>query len=59
VLGGSGVAGVVQRGRECHDELNGGEEAMNLRTEREERRGESLGRTGGAPARHSGHGEGA
>jgi hypothetical protein len=32
---------------------------MNSRTEGEEQRGEGLGRTRGAPARHSGHGEGA
>jgi hypothetical protein len=32
------VAGVGQRGRGCHDELNGGEEAMNPLAERGERR---------------------
>jgi hypothetical protein len=48
-----------ERERERHDELNGGEEAMNPRAERGERQREDLGRTGGAPARHSGHGEGA
>jgi hypothetical protein len=32
---------------------------MNPRTEGEERRGEGLGRTGGTPAKDSGHGEGA
>jgi hypothetical protein len=31
------VAGVGQRGRGRHDELNGGEEAMNPRVERVER----------------------
>jgi hypothetical protein len=36
--GGSGVAGVGQRGRGCHGELNGGEEATNPRVERGERR---------------------
>jgi hypothetical protein len=36
--GGSGVAGVGQRGRGCHGELNGGEEATNSRAERGERR---------------------
>jgi hypothetical protein len=36
VLGGSGVVGVGQRGRERHDELNGEEEAMNPRAERGE-----------------------
>jgi hypothetical protein len=36
--GGSGVAGVGQRGRGRHDELNGGEEAMNPRAERVEQR---------------------
>uniref|UniRef100_A0A804MJP4 Uncharacterized protein n=1 Tax=Zea mays TaxID=4577 RepID=A0A804MJP4_MAIZE len=35
--GGSGVAGVGQRGRGCHGELNGGEEAMNPRAENGER----------------------
>jgi hypothetical protein len=33
----SGVAGVGQRGRGRHGELNGGEEAMNPRAERVER----------------------
>jgi hypothetical protein len=47
------------RERERHGELNGGEEAMNPWAERGERRGEGLERTGGAPVRHSGHGEGA
>jgi hypothetical protein len=56
--GGSGVTGIGQRGREHHDELNGGEKATNPRAERGERRGEGLGRTGGTPARHSGHGRG-
>jgi hypothetical protein len=32
---------------------------MNSRSEREERRGEGLGRTGGTPVRDSGHEEGA
>jgi hypothetical protein len=32
---------------------------MNPLAERGERWGEGLGRTGGTPARHSGHGEGA
>jgi hypothetical protein len=36
--GGYGVAGVGQRGRGCHGELDGGEEAMNPRAERGERR---------------------
>jgi hypothetical protein len=36
--GGSGVAGVGQRGRGCHDELDGGERAMNPREERGEQR---------------------
>jgi hypothetical protein len=36
--GGSGVAGVGQRGRGCHDELDGGDRAMNPRAERGERR---------------------
>jgi hypothetical protein len=36
--GGSGVARVGQRGRGCHDELNGGEEATNPRAERGEQR---------------------
>jgi hypothetical protein len=35
--GGSGIAGVGQRGRGCHGELDGGEEAMNPRAERGER----------------------
>jgi hypothetical protein len=35
--GGSGVTEVGQRGRGCHDELNGGEGAMNPRAERGER----------------------
>jgi hypothetical protein len=47
------------REREHHGELNGEEEAMNPRTEGEERQGEGLGQTGGTPARHSGHEEGA
>jgi hypothetical protein len=34
--GGSEVAGVGQRGRGRHDELNGGEEAMNPQAERVE-----------------------
>jgi hypothetical protein len=34
---GSGVAGVGQRGRGCHDKLDGGEKAMNPRAERGER----------------------
>jgi hypothetical protein len=57
--GGSGVTRIRQRGRECYDELSGGEKAMNPRTERGERQGEGLGRTGGTPVRDSGHGEGA
>jgi hypothetical protein len=56
--GGSGVAGVGQRGRGCHDELDGGEEAMNPRTERGERRCESLGRAAVTPVSDSGHEEG-
>jgi hypothetical protein len=32
---------------------------MNPLVKRGERQGEGLGRTGGAPVRHSGHGEGA
>jgi hypothetical protein len=36
--GGSGVAGVGQRGRGCHGELDGEERAMNPRVERGERR---------------------
>jgi hypothetical protein len=56
---GSGVSGVRHRGRECYGELNGREEAMNPWAERGERRGEGLGRTRGAPARHFGHGQGA
>jgi hypothetical protein len=35
--GGSRVAGVGQRGRGCHDELDGREEAMNPQAERGER----------------------
>jgi hypothetical protein len=49
------VAGIGQRGRGCYGELNGGEKAMNLRAEGKERRGEDLGRIGGAPVRHSSH----
>jgi hypothetical protein len=36
--GGSGVAGVGQRGRGRHDELDDGKRAMNPRAERGERR---------------------
>jgi hypothetical protein len=36
--GGSRVAGVGQRGRGCHSELDGGEMAMNPQAERGERR---------------------
>jgi hypothetical protein len=36
--GGSGVAGIGQRGRGRHGELSGGEGAMNPRAERGERR---------------------
>jgi hypothetical protein len=53
------VAKIGQRGRERHDELNGGEEVMNPWAERGERRGKGLGRTGGTSAKHFGHGEGA
>jgi hypothetical protein len=35
--GGSGIAGVGQRGRGCHGKLDGGERAMNPRVERGER----------------------
>jgi hypothetical protein len=59
VLGGSGVTGIGQRGKGCYGELNGGEKAMDPRAEGKERRQEGLGRTEGAPTRHSGHGEGA
>jgi hypothetical protein len=54
VLGGSGVAGIGQRGRERHIELNGGEKATNPRAERGERRGEGLGRAGVTLVRNSG-----
>ena len=57
--GGSGVTGIGQRGREHHDELNGGEEAMNPRAERGERRREGLGQARVTPVRHSDHGKGA
>jgi hypothetical protein len=57
--GGSGVTGVGQRGRERHDELNGGEEATSSRAERGEQRRQGLGRAGEALVRHFGHGEGA
>jgi hypothetical protein len=53
-----GVLGSLGLGREGENATTNTIEAMNPWTEREERRGESLGRTGGAPARHSGHGEG-
>jgi hypothetical protein len=55
---GSGVTGVRQRGRGRHDELNGGEEAMNPRAEKGERRWEGLGRARVTSVSHSDHGEG-
>jgi hypothetical protein len=45
--------------QERHVELNGGEEAMNPRAERGERRREGLKWAGVTPVRHSSHGEGA
>jgi hypothetical protein len=56
--GGSGVAGVGQRGRGRHGELNGGEEATNPRAERGERRWKDLRRAGATPVSDSGHREG-
>jgi hypothetical protein len=57
--GGSGVAGIGQRGRECHGELSDREKATNPRARRGEWRGEGLGLTGGTLMRDSGDGEGA
>jgi hypothetical protein len=57
--GGSEVAGIGQRGRECHGELSGGEKATNPRAERGERQGEGLERARGTPVKDFGHGEGA
>jgi hypothetical protein len=53
--GGSGVAGVGQRGRERHGELNGGEEATSLRAERGEQRGGGLRQAGVTPVRNPGY----
>jgi hypothetical protein len=57
-----GVPGSLGLGREGEGATvnsTAGKQATNPRAERGERRGEGLGRIGGAPARHSGHGEGA
>jgi hypothetical protein len=55
--GGSGVAGIRQKGGERLGELGGGVVATNPRSERGNGGGKGLGRAEGTPVRDSGSGE--